>query len=189
MERSILVNGVMARQMAKGLFFMQTATFLMVNSKRIRQTDMGCTSIKLGNGTQGSGPTMFNRASGQRLLRMEASTKATFTVAKSTVVAFINGLMAPIITENGSIIRSRATEFTRGRMVVDTKALGGKTSFIIGGYTRGLTVAAMMESISTTRSMDGASMCGLMARSTKATGIIENSMGRESSQTPPARAE
>ena len=189
MVRSILVNGVMARQMAKGLFSMQTATFLMVISKPIRQTDMGCTSIKPGNGTQGSGPTMFNRALEQRLWRMVASTKGTFTVAKSTVAAFISGLMAPIITENGATIRSRATEFTYGRMAVDTKALGGKTSFIIGGFIHGLTVAAMMENISTTRNMDGASTCGLTARSTKATGIMENSTGKDGLQTPPARAE
>jgi len=183
MEQNILVNGDMARQTEKGLFSMQTATFLMVISKQIKLTDTVYTSIKLDKDTQGSGPTMFNRALEQRLLRMAAYTKGSFTEAKSTVVAFISGLMVQIITENGAIIKSRAMVYTYGQMAVDTKAHGEKTSFITEVYIRGLMVAAMMESILTTKSMDWASMCGLTAKSTKATGIMENSMGKDGLQT------
>ena len=187
MEPSILVNGVTAKLMVRALFSMQTATFSMAISKLIRQTAMESTSIKLGNVTRVNGQTTSNRALALKHLQMEVSIRGTFTVERSMDEASTSGSMAPTTMVSGATIKSKDMEFMCGPMDVDMKALGERTSFIIGVFIRGLMVAAMTASISTTRNMVGVFMCGRTARSTKATGIMENNTDKDDLQTPLAR--
>lgn len=184
-----LATGSMARQMEKAFFTTLMAMFLTVTFELIRRTAMGFISTRQASATKANGRMMFSRASVLKLSQTAASTKGTFTGAKSMAGAFTSGSTGPIIMVNGAITKSMATAFMYGLMVGAMMALGEKISSIIVAFTPGRMAAATMVSTSMTKSKAGVFTSGRTVNVMKAIGIMENSTDKDGSQTILAKAE
>ena len=92
----------------------------------------------------------------------------------------ISGLMVVGIRVAGGTTKSMARVNTTGQMAVSSKAPGIKTKYTAEACTLGRTVAVIMGSISRRKSKASASLFGLMASVTRASGLTANSMEKES---------
>lgn len=186
---STLATGSTARQMAKALFTTLTAMSLTDTSELIRRTAMECISTRPASATQANGRMMYSRALELKPWQTVASTKGTFTGARSMVEECTSGSTGLTIMVNGATTKSMATAFMYGLMVGAMRAPGGKISSIIVAFTPGRMAAATMVSTSMTKSMAGESTSGQTASVMKAIGIMENSTDRDGSRTRLAKAE
>ena len=84
---------------------------------------------------------------------MEQSIWVSLKTAQNITLAFIILVMAPITKANGNIIKSRASVFTSGKMVVSIVDNGSKTTSMGMASKLGQMDELIKDSFNTTRDM------------------------------------
>lgn len=114
-------NGELIKHMVKVLFGIRVVIFILANSFRIKHMDMVFIYIKMVRIMKGSGNKMPKKAKVRKYGKMVHNMKVVTKMGARMDMVFTHGATAASFKEAGKAIRSLASAFINGMMVVCMK--------------------------------------------------------------------
>lgn len=153
---------------------MRMVTYTTVIGKMIKRMDLDSIRIRMGRSTKDIGSMISSMERGKSIGQMARNMKASTNTGRRTDTDSSCGLIGRVIMGILLIIIFTARARIRGPTAAYTTATGKTTKCMARACLRGLMVASMRASTTTTRSRGMEFFIGRMGGSTTASGWAEN---------------